>query len=94
MHHGGGYAGQRWRRLQPVVGCDVIRRRKKPGWPGGPLGPDRGGLAKLAGEWGGELGGLCRPVGQGRGSGNKRREEIGNGLGRWAEKGFWARIGK
>jgi hypothetical protein len=30
----------------------------------------------------------------GRGSRNKRREEIGNGLGQWAEKGFWARIGK
>jgi hypothetical protein len=31
---------------------------------------------------------------QGRGSGNKRREGIGNGLDQWAEKGFWARIGK
>jgi hypothetical protein len=42
-HRGSGYTGQRWWRLQPVVGCGVVPRRKKLGWPGGPLGPNRVG---------------------------------------------------
>jgi hypothetical protein len=49
-HRDNGYTGQRWRRLQPVVGCGVVPRRKKLGWPGGPLGPDRVGWAAWAGQ--------------------------------------------
>jgi hypothetical protein len=33
-----------------MVGCDVIQRRKKPGWSGGPFGPDRVGWAAWAGR--------------------------------------------
>jgi hypothetical protein len=33
-----------------VVGCGVVQRGKKPRWPAGPLGPDRGGWAAWAGR--------------------------------------------
>jgi hypothetical protein len=38
------------RRLQPVVGCGIVQRWKKPRWLGGLLGPDRGGWAAWAGR--------------------------------------------
>jgi hypothetical protein len=38
------------RRLQPVVGCGIVQRWKKPRWLGGLLGPDRGGGAAWAGR--------------------------------------------
>jgi hypothetical protein len=46
-----------------VVGCGVVQRRKKPEWPGGPLGLDRGGWAAWAGQQAkaGEVGATRQP---------------------------------
>jgi hypothetical protein len=86
----------RWARGQEAGGGGAVKVLEE-GDNERTLGRERpGGLGVwwAAREIGGS-GELQWPGGQlGWGSSNKRREEIGNGLGRWAEKGFWARIGK
>jgi hypothetical protein len=67
-------------------------RRRPTGWPGGPLGPDRGGWAGLGKEGERAYGGFG-PVGAMRQDGPRgRKNENKSGNNKWAARDVWAEL--